>query len=48
MEQDGPTRPRGQDGWQLNRIHDVGKTKAPARGFPRAQFFDDQVVRQGG
>ena len=24
------------------------KAKAPERGFPRAQFFDDQGVRQGG
>jgi len=30
------------------RIRDVGKRKAPARGVLRAQFFDDQGVRQGG
>ena len=30
------------------RIRDVGKTKAPARGFLRALFFDDQWVGQGG
>jgi len=29
-------------------IRDVGKTKAPARGYLRALFFDDQGVRQGG
>jgi hypothetical protein len=30
------------------RIRDVGKSKAPARGVLRAQFFDDQGVGQGG
>ncbi|MFN3973346.1 MAG: hypothetical protein ACK4L4_18665 [Gemmobacter sp.] len=30
------------------RIRDVGKSKAPARGYLRALFFDDQGVRQGG
>jgi Lon protease-like protein len=30
------------------RIRDVGKSKAPARGVLRAQFFDDQWVGQGG
>jgi hypothetical protein len=30
------------------RIRDVGKTKAPARAYLRALFFDDQEVRQGG
>jgi len=30
------------------RIRDVGKTKAPARGYLRALFFDDQGIRQGG
>ena len=30
------------------KIRDVVKTKAPARGYLRALFFDDQGVRQGG
>jgi len=30
------------------RIRDVGKKKAPERGFLRAPFFDDQWVGQGG
>jgi len=30
------------------RIRDVGKTKAPERGFLRALFFDDEWVGQGG
>jgi hypothetical protein len=29
-------------------VRDVGKKKAPARGFLRAPFFDDQWVGQGG
>jgi hypothetical protein len=29
-------------------IRDVGKMKAPARGFLRALFFDDQGVGQEG
>jgi hypothetical protein len=29
-------------------IRDVGKTKAPARGYLRALFFDDQDMSQGG
>jgi hypothetical protein len=31
-----------------SRIHDAVKKKAPERGLLRAQFFDDQKVRQGG
>jgi hypothetical protein len=29
-------------------VVNVGKTKAPARGFLGALFFDDQVVGQRG
>ena len=29
-------------------IRDVGKMKAPARGYLRALFFDDQCMSQGG
>lgn len=31
-----------------NEIRDAGETKAPARGYLRALFFDDQGMRQGG
>ncbi|SNS83963.1 hypothetical protein SAMN04488078_103619 [Antarctobacter heliothermus] len=29
-------------------VRDVGKKKAPERGFLRALFFDDQGMSQGG
>ena len=35
-------------GWWLSGICNVEKTKAPARGILRAQFFDVSLLRQEG